>query len=357
VADKIGFHSPHIYVDEESSAFTPSNNGHWYVGPYQCGFNQHALYTFSVTDPQYSTNWGRWQPDLPYNGRYEIEILAPYCNTGEADTRGAVYEVHHAGGMTEVVADQGGNLGEWVSLGEFTLNDNSYVYLTDVSVTESSAGVWFDALRYRYLNATANNVAPVPGSWLNQRTVNFSWNVDNRPSLAFQTFQVATDVQMNNLIRSQELDASATSWSTTFNQDYEQLFWRVVLHNQDGNVGASLVTTFGLDTTPPTATVTGIVQTANGHYAVIMSGSDSASGIASYDVQSRREGTSTWQTVDTTVTNAVGFVPPQPGQVYWFRSRATDVAGNSGVFSGNGDLHTGSALLYTIATHLPIISR
>jgi len=90
ISRKIGFVSPHIYVDELSSAFSKNSSEFWYVPPKNCGYNGHSYYTWSTTNPANSSNWGEWRPNLPVSDHYQVEVYAPYCVTGRGETRATV---------------------------------------------------------------------------------------------------------------------------------------------------------------------------------------------------------------------------------------------------------------------------
>ena len=86
-------------------------------------------------------------------GRYELSVYAPYCLTRRDDTDGARYEINHAAGRSTVTVEQGNRLGLWTSLGEYplTAGTGNMLRLTDLTTTDSGKGVWFDAIRVRYI--------------------------------------------------------------------------------------------------------------------------------------------------------------------------------------------------------------
>jgi hypothetical protein len=60
VAQRIGFISPHQYIDETSAAFTRSG-GVWNIPPGGCGFAGQAYYAWSITNPNNGFQWGEWR--------------------------------------------------------------------------------------------------------------------------------------------------------------------------------------------------------------------------------------------------------------------------------------------------------
>ena len=149
IGERIGLSDPHLYVDEMSSAFTRSSTGNWYVAKLLCGYNNHAWYTWTTTNPVESTNWGEWRITVPNEGRYRVEVYIPYCITNRSETKGATYSIHHMGGTTSTTISHVDNLGLWTSLGEYQLSPGSdaLVRLTDLATTDKDIGIWFDALR------------------------------------------------------------------------------------------------------------------------------------------------------------------------------------------------------------------
>jgi hypothetical protein len=334
IARRIGFVSPHVYVNETSGAFTKSNLGNWWTAPKGCGYNQHAYYTWSTTNPASSTNWGEWRPNLPTSDYYEVEVYAPYCDTGRGETYGARYEITHAGGTATVAANHQENVGLWMSLGTFYFNagTSGKVRLTDITTTDSGRGVWFDDIRLRPSSALPNpevsNLAPGSNSWLQQRTVVFDWSTTNAGSVSKTRFQVATDPSFSNLIINKEFDGAPTSYSHSFGQDYRRLYWRVILTLIQGGTVSSSVTNFGIDTEPPSSSITGVYKMEDGYYVLAWAGSDTGSGVTAYNLDYREEN-GAWNRWLTNYDGAAAsFTPPDSQKHYEFRSQAMDGVGH-----------------------------
>lgn len=366
VADRLNFVPSHTYIDERSAAFTKSNST-WTDGPYSCGFDVHAWYARSTTGT--ATHWGRWQLDVPAADWYEIEVFAPYCNTGFGDTAGAEYEVHHNSGVNTVTVDQGDNLGLWTSLGSFYLvpGGNNYVYLTNHTGTDSNLGVWFDAIRLRpqtYLPPTVNIQSPPENAWLNNRTVPFSWEVTNPTNIQTITLEVATDTAFANLVATQTMSGTLTAYDLTLAEDYADLYWRITLQPVAGTPVTSTTGHFHLDSVAPTSNITGVyvvsatLPITPTEYLVEWSGSDATSGLNGFTIQYQAEGEASWTTwLTQTLSTGSNFIPPIPGTVYWFRAQAVDVAGNIETPHAAGDMNTTQAILLDNRLMLPIILR
>lgn len=366
IAQRIGFISPHIYIDELSSAFTKSN-ANWYTPIYNCGFSSHAYYTWSTTDPAQSSNWGEWRIDVAGNGRYELSVYVPYCRTGRAETNGARYTITHANGSDQLVVSHEDNVGMWIVLGyyDFLAGNSGRLHLTDLTTTDSGLGVWFDAIRLRPVDTPVNVIhhQPAAGSWTNQQTVAFSWQVDNGASTTGVRLQVATDPAFNNLIFSALLPANATGYNYTFGHDYNELYWRVILITTQYGAVSSAPTRFGIDTAPPNSQLTGIYELPGERFIVAWQGeAGDGSPLAHYDVDYRPDDSSQWLTwLSLTPAAAAVFTPPVGNghdPVYWFRVRASDIAGNSQPFpAGNGEVHSGQAIFLSHAIMLPVVQR
>lgn len=362
VASRIGYVSPFIMVDELSGDFSRSN-ANWYEGPRGCGNNGHSFYTWSTTDPGQSTNWGEWALDVPVDGRYRIDIYAPYCNTGASETVGARYTVHHAYGADTVTINQDAQVGLWMTVGQFDLaagGDNS-LYLTDLTYTDNGRGVWFDGVRLLYLGeamAAANNLSPADGVWVTTNPVPFTWQIMSTSPVVQTRLRVATDPQLTNLLVNKNWNGATLQHQETFAAEHTALYWQVtaVIQHLDGSTESvtSPVTTFGLDATPPTSAITGISHVPNrAGYNITWQGEDATTGVTGFTIQYRPQGSPTWLTwlIDTESTAAL-FLPPD-NRVYEFRSQAVDGAGNTEAPHATADASTNQSILLSHAIMMP----
>lgn len=365
VAGRIGFVSPYTYVEEwldgaDTPIFTKSN-ANWHNTLDEsggCGSNRHAYFTFSTTDPNQSTNWATYRPDITFSGMYDVQVYAPYCNTGRAETNGARYEVHHANGVNTVVVSHEANVGLWMSLGTYELrsDDSGYIYLSDLTGTDNGLGVWFDAIRLRLLGPAAANISPTNGAWVTQRAVTFQWNVMNMPNLSTVTLQVATDAAFTNLVVNQTMPAS-TQTTITFAQDYALLYWRVKATAADNSQVVSATTSFGLDTIAPTSSVYEVLQMDVNSFLVRWSGLDAISGVAGYNIDYRADGETNWTRWRSLTTNTSDtFIRPD-SRDYWLRSQAVDDAGLVEPAHPIGDLSTSGSPALIHRQFLPIFPR
>lgn len=330
VASKLNFTPDHIYIDERSSQFSRGGTG-WQIGaPYSCGNDSHSYFVRGTNNAAEATAWGEWRFNVPFAGRYEIEVFTPFCKTGESETTGARYTVYHAGGQSGVTLNQDNGVGLYRSLGTFDLAPNSDHRLRLSNwTTDSGRHVWFDTIRVRYLGPAVVNSSPAPDSWQTGRTITFQWGVSNAPNLGETRLRVATDAQMGNVVHEAVFTDGRTSAYHTFTQDYGNLYWQVSVSTAVGTV-TSLPTRFGLDSTPPSTAVDGLRwNDERTGYIVSWSGTDDTSGLQNYRIEYRRIGQTNWSLLLDKVTQLeANVIPNSLLDGYEFRSMGTDYAGN-----------------------------
>jgi hypothetical protein len=368
VARRINFVSPYIYVDELSSAFNRSDTGSWNssadLSIPGCGFNIHTYYTWSTTDPSASTEWAEWRPVVGATGLYEVQTLAPFCKTGRSETEGAHYSVTHANGTNEVVINQEENLGNWSSLGRFTLKagNNTVVKLTDLTTTDDGAGVWFDAIRLKPVEScpfpVITNQEPAHDSWVDQRKVRFKWALSGAFCVGTTTLEVATDYKFTDPVISVSLNGAPKSHEITFTKDYPNLFWRVIVKTTENQVSKSMPSHFGIDTENPTSRVSAVYRLIKDDYYIILNGSDGGSGVVSYNIDFRKDGDSQWTRWLTETSKITITVPWKVDESIWFRSQAKDALGHiEPLHNGDGDINTDQAIQLQRVIMLPQIWR
>lgn len=367
IAGRIGLVDPFLYADENTPAFTRSTTGQWFVPPYLCGFNNHAWYSWSVSSAASSQVWGEWRPNVPATGRYRIDAFIPYCHTGRNETGSATYTISAADGTTTRTISQQANVGLWVTLGEFNLNqgNGNVIRLTNLT-RDSGFGVWFDALRLLPLGGpppppppTATNIDPAAGLWRKDRAVNFTWQVANPETVQFTTLQVATDPTFLNVLINQSWWGVVTTHSHQFDRDFGALYWRVLLSRENAPLISSPPTRFGLDATAPQSAVSRPLYLVPGpaFYRVAWAGEDATAGVDRYQIDVRPVGGSWTRWLSDTRSRSADFRPPNTTTVYEFRAQAVDAAGNLEAPAATADATTANAVRLNRSFIMPIIAR
>lgn len=353
VAKRIGFVSPYVYVDEQSSAFSKSSSDYWYTAPSGCGFNGHAYYTWSTTNPANSTNSAEWRLPIGTSGAYQVQVYAPYCRTGRSETTGARYTITHSGGTSNVVANHDANVGTWMNLGTFNFSagGNNVVRLTDLTTTDDGQGVWFDAIRLRPTTGCPTPIVstglPANGSWLKSRTVTFGWTVANGGCTSSTTLEVAADPAFSTSVAGfpKTFLGAPTSYTHTFDQDFAALYWRVTVTTTQNQKAASATSVLGIDTVAPASGLyEPVYRLEDGRLVLNWTGVDQGGGISGYNVDYRPQGQTNWTRWLTNVPNTTAALVPSGSIVYEFRSQAVDRAGNYESEHGTADLNSGSPL-------------
>jgi hypothetical protein len=94
------------------------------------GYNGNAWWTYS-TGALPDTCIAEWHPVLPAEGNYDVSVYIP---PNYASATG-IYELHAATGIEEINIDQGLYSDQWVLLGTFSVNYDSYLRLGDYTGT------------------------------------------------------------------------------------------------------------------------------------------------------------------------------------------------------------------------------
>jgi len=355
--------SAYTFVDDlDAGAEFYGPTGNWHHGPDGCGYDGHAYWTFSVdTGPK--VNWATWRPNLPQAGSYRVYAYVPYCINGYADSSGVYYRIHHTGGDTTVAVSQAAAAGGWVELGlfDFAAGTSGYVSLDDIA-DDKNKTIWFDTIKWFWEGAGGggtlppNNTHPADNSWRTSRNVAFQWSSSLTSGVDHYWLRIATNPDLIGPIHSASVDYAGADYWYTFGADYPQLYWGVQAHGPDGYSPPSGPWQLGVDTVIPASGVDNVFVYPDEHYSVHWSGQDATSGVATFDIQRRQGISGTWTTwLAETTTFGVTF-SPAVSDTFWFRSRATDAAGNLGEFD-DGQMNTADAILLDKQMWFPLIYR
>ncbi len=353
------------YVDDLDPEMVRFGEDFWWVGPDGCGYDDHAYWTFSVTDPSRSTNAAEWRPTLPVSGPYRVYAYVPYCINGYPDSGGVYYEIHHDGGTAAIAVSQASATGTWADLGVFNFDagTSGYVRLADVA-DDLNRTVWFDAIKWYWEGdgdegaLPPSNLYPPDTSWSTDHSVTFRWSASPTAGVTGYKILLATDADLTSLIKIPPAvaDYAEDDWLYDFGQDFRQIYWGVVAVGLDGDSPPSTAWRLGVDTVAPSASISGVYLFPDGHYSVTWEGEDATSGVASFDVEYREAEDAEWTRWLTQTPLGVSPLPFSPSETVWFRCRATDRAGNQGSFDDGGK-NTADAILLDNQSFLPGILR
>ena len=353
-----------IYVDELSAAFSKNNVPGWHVATDSCGDNGHAYYAWSTQDPGATINRGEWRPNLDRGGFYELQASIPYCITGAPETDGATYTIGHVNGESTVTLSQEDHVRTWMSLGtfEFAAGNSTVIKLSNLTQTDNNLGVWFDALRFIPANTcplpSIHGLSPASETWFDRRDVTFNWSIVDGQAIQNTRLEVATDPNFTNLVFSQEFAGQKNSHAVTFAQEYNRLFWRVTLSSDCHQVVTSGVNWLGIDTIAPASTVSGVFLLEGGRILPGWVGQDNGAGIIHYNIdRATSPFNPAWVQWLTGYPFNSAFFDPPTGADYWFRSQATDAAGNVEPLSNEPDAGTIDAIPLHRAIMFPLIFR
>lgn len=206
-------------------------------------------------------------------------------------------------------------------------------------------------------NPSAQNSSPI-GIWTNNPTVLFDWMLTEMDDVNNSTIEVATDETFNTIIISEQTNNANSQHEFALAADDGDLYWRV--HVEFTPPLPSLTSTvtsepswFGLDTTPPTSTVTAVYTLTNNLYMITTIGADAHSGISQVNLEYQADGELEW----IPWLNGAIFTPPDPDQVYNFRTQASDIVGNQEPAHATPDMNTSQAKPIPHAIMLPFIKK
>jgi hypothetical protein len=130
------------------------DSGNGFGTVYSLGNYKHTWYTYTTTGSV--VNWGRWTPNLPRSGLYEVKVYIP--SGYNAYVR---YRVYHRGGVTDVWVNQASYSNQWVSLGTYEFDagysPSNSLTLGDTS-NVSGRKIAFDAAVWIYRGSLCGDV-------------------------------------------------------------------------------------------------------------------------------------------------------------------------------------------------------
>ena len=131
----------------------------------------------------------------------------------------------------------------------------------------------------------------------------------------------------DSYVDSNPADGWIWTWNATNVSDQSTAF-SVYVWDRAGNLGHTSIGNVQLDRTPPVSSVISLPAQSPSTLTVAWSGSDTLSGVATYDVQYRDGTGGSWTDWRTNVSSTSAAFYGTIWHTYYFRCRASDRAGN-----------------------------
>jgi hypothetical protein len=173
---------------------------------------------------------------------------------------------------------------------------------------------------------TFTGTLTLPSSWLNSTTISAQF-VGASSAAAINAGALSSD---NNTWGSWIIATSDEIIATTWDVGSEGANRPVYLRLRDINDRMATVVTgmVNVDLTKPTSTMPALPVASPANIPLAWSGSDALSGLSTYEVQVRLGTDGAWTDVLSSTTNTDTNYTGANGFTYYFRTRASDVAGN-----------------------------
>ena len=302
-----------------------------------------GVYINGITFYNLNTNDTHACVSVTYDGIQGPNVYAWLNEASDGSDSGAWHLLDHYGPNTTPDCTSSDLHGFWIHSPYYTTG----THLFKVTATKPDSG----SSVTRTATYTIAFIQPPPpdtlapstvsnnGTWWNTPQINFRWN----PSLRADNYTLQVSTQQNvwsdpNPVLHQVLSSSTTSYTATFSQDYNQLFWSVRATDSAGSADSDSRAWFGIDRIAPICQVQSLPATTYENvFQVTWAGNDNASGIQSFDIQymdSTRGAWSDWE-LNQPASKTYDLFNGEPGHTYYFRCRSTDQAGNQSHYPDN----------------------
>jgi hypothetical protein len=235
---------------------------------------------------------------------------------------------------------------------EATLLQDGRMLLTGGRVQVNAPSLKLTALGSFLPANTFTGTLTVPARWVNSRTVSISLS------------GTTSAAPLNGYVLTHDFDVPETGWlpasngqvintTRTFNSDGDHPLY-LFLRDTNEQRARIFRTNVGIDTTPPTASMTALAATSSTAIPLAWNGSDIHSGVAHFDVEVRVGTSGAWSRIATATTaRSITYNAATRGRTYYFRVRATDKVGNVGSWPGTHNAFTRVSNAFTGSLQTP----
>ena len=237
------------------------------------------------------------------------------------------------------------NIGTWIITGSIYVAryDHTATLLNDEKVliatgTSGSARTTSSELFTLIPGNTFTGTLTLPSEWLNSTNISAQF-IGSSSDAAINAGALSND---NTTWGSWLAASPGLTTSTTWNVAGEGANKPVYLRLRDVNDQmATVVTgTVNVDLTKPTSSISTLPATSPANIALAWSGSDTLSGLSTYNVQVRAGTGGAWEDVFTNTSAISTTYNGIVGMTYYFRTRAKDMVGNIEEWPPDYDTYT-----------------
>lgn len=141
-----------ITVNDKDPGFSMA--GEWQAAlGYGFGGESRAIWSANQNPNATDDNaWARWQPDLPFDGMWEVLVWMPHDEKDVNLSQTALYKINHAEGQNLVRRSQQDAPQGWMSLGAFPFvrGGNALVQLGNFTNDKIPVKLWADAIKFAW---------------------------------------------------------------------------------------------------------------------------------------------------------------------------------------------------------------
>ena len=285
-----------------------------------------------------------WAPPHLTAGVYDLSAWVPAQHSGAT----AHYTVTDTNGTHSVLVNQSGAAGKWAPLGEFSTGVSGTITAHVGDDTAPSSVVGVDTMKFHFVHAmdqqppSGRITAPASGSFARPGTaVTLAGAFSDDVYVTRVVFSVASTSGDWHVVGTDTHNGTGTfkvNWPESY-AERTVVSVRAEIHDTAEHVTTvTAPNVLSIDATPPAAAMTqpaALTATRARSQRLSWTGSDTAAGVASYDLRGRWSTWTGWTSHWHRLGPAGGFTGTtatfggmRPGWQYCFEVRAHDRAGN-----------------------------